>query len=65
MSNCTSRKEDWLRWLNALIGRYGPDEKRRHENAIINYFLTIGHTGKNIIVEEMRRLGFTVNGTGC
>lgn len=58
----TTRKEDWLRFLNALIGRYGPDEKSRHDNPVLNYLFTAGHTLKNIIVEELRRHGIELNG---
>jgi hypothetical protein len=52
MSRHTTRKEDWTRFLNALLGIGNED---RHSNPILNYILSIGHTGKNIIVEERRR----------
>lgn len=58
----SSRKEDWLRFLNALIGRCGPNERRRHDNAVLNYILTLAHVAWNIVVEELRRWGINVKG---
>jgi len=49
-SSCTSRKEDWVRFIDAV--------SRLH-------FFDILHTGKNLIVEELRRLGFKVRGMSC
>jgi hypothetical protein len=51
----SSRSEDWTRWLKSLVGIYGKYEKRQHDNPVLNYFLVAWHTGKNIIVEELRR----------
>lgn len=53
---CSTRREDWRRWLRACIGRYDANEKRRHDKPVLNYLLTVGHTGKNILVEEWRRM---------
>jgi hypothetical protein len=50
MSYCTTRKEDWTRFWDALRGLD---------------FLDILHTGKNIVVEELRRLGLKVRGKSC
>lgn len=50
MSNCTTRKDDWTRFLMAIKNLD---------------FLDILHTGKNIGVEELRRWGFTVRGKRC
>ena len=55
MSRGTTRRNDWGRFLRALVNRY--PNKPRHSNPVLNYFLAIGHTGKNIIVEEGRRWG--------
>lgn len=51
MARGTSRKADWKRFLRALLGH----SEDRHSNPILDYILTIGHTGKNILVEELRR----------
>ena len=53
-NRCSSRKEDWKRFLGSFIGkRFG--HRKRHDNPIISYFLVIGHTAKNVVVEERRR----------
>jgi hypothetical protein len=52
-NRCSSRSEDWSRFCLALIGMN--TDERRHDNPLINYVLKIGHTGKNIVVEEWRR----------
>lgn len=54
MARNTTRRADWTRFLMALLGR----TEDRHSNPVLDYILTIGHTGKNIIVEEARRWGF-------
>jgi len=61
MSSCTSRKDDWGRFLGALVGR----TEDRHSNPVLDYVLSIGHTGKNILVEELRRWGLKVQGDSC
>lgn len=53
---CSTRREDWRRWGRAVIGRYDKAEKKRHKNPVVNYLLTAGHTAKNILVEEWRRV---------
>ena len=50
MSNCTSRKDDWSRFIAALLSLDVMD---------------VLHTGKNIIVEELRRWGFEIRGKSC
>lgn len=62
-NSCTERSEDWYRFTMALIGRY-PGEAR-HSNPILAYVLAISHTAKNILVEELRRWGFKINGVSC
>jgi hypothetical protein len=64
-NTCTSRWEDWSRWLKAVVGIYLPTEKRRHRNPVLNYLHIAWHTGKNIVVEELRRWGIKVNGKKC
>lgn len=49
-NTCTTRKEDWSRFGRAI--------------ADLDFF-EILHTGKNIVVEELRRWGFTVRGKSC
>lgn len=61
MARNTSRKDDWTRFLLALIGDPMAGEKLRHTNPVINYFLTVGHTAKNIWIEEARRWGWELN----
>lgn len=51
----SSRAEDWGRFLRAICG---VSAERRHSCPVLNYILLVGHTGKNIIVEEARRHGF-------
>lgn len=51
----STRAEDWSRFVRALCG---VSDERRHACPILNYILLVGHTGKNIIVEEARRWGF-------
>jgi hypothetical protein len=61
----TTRKQDWSRWLNALIGRYLPTEKRRHRNPVLNYLHIAWHTFANIVVEELRRWGIEPRPKSC
>jgi len=51
----STRREDWLRFVHAITGT---SSERRHPCPILNYVLLVGHTGKNILVEEARRHGF-------
>jgi len=51
----STRAEDWGRFVRAIAGT---STERRHSCPVLNYVLLLGHTGKNIIVEESRRWGF-------
>ena len=52
-SKCSTRKEDWTRFYNAMLSYKA---ESRHHIPVISWVLGIGHTGKNIIVEEKRRV---------
>lgn len=54
MTAHSTRAEDWTRFLRAICGI----SEDRHSNPILDYVLSVLHTGKNIIVEEARRWGF-------
>jgi hypothetical protein len=53
MSRNTTRRNDWGRFWRAIAGRH--EGRLRHSNPVVHYVLAVGHTGKNIIVEEGRR----------
>ena len=52
-NQCSTRSEDWGRFGKALLSYKA---EARHSNPVFGWILGILHTGKNIVVEEWRRL---------
>ena len=68
MSSCTSRKDDWSRFGSALahLGSALKHTIQREDTQYLKtWALEVGHTGKNIVVEELRRWGFKIEGKKC
>ena len=66
MSNCTSRKDDWKRFSVAVLKLVTVVVPMWDAlKTLWPHVAEVLHTGKNIVVEELRRWGLVVRGKSC